>query len=168
MEEPLSSYMKIIIASLVSIPTSHRLNQTLREAKARDISGEINFLVNDARCLCFPDSSLDAVVMLGILTLASKPNRISIISEVRRALKPSGYVFIEEFGQTWENPVYARRYKDDLAITDELGTFTVKDESGEVLHLAHHFTHEELLALLKTFDIISFNEDMFTSYYHGN
>lgn len=90
------------------------------------------------------------------------------MNEVRRVLKPFGYVFIEEFGQTWENPIYSKRYKDDLAITHELGTFTVKDDNGRTLHLAHHFTREELIFFLKGFTVTNFEEDIFTSYYQRN
>lgn len=145
-----------------------KIKSALKEANSRAISGKIGFLINDARCLCFSSSSFDAVLMLGVLTLTPKLSRIKIMSEVARVLKPFSYVFIEEFGQTWENPVYAKRYKDDLAVTRELRTFTVKDENGKVLHLAHHFTREELLSLLRNFNVISFEEDTFTSYYHGN
>jgi len=145
-----------------------QIKSALKEINSRGITKDINFIINDARHICFRSSSFDAILMLGILTLASKPNRIRIMNEVRRVLKPFGYVFIEEFGQTWENSVYSKRYKDDLAVTDELGTFTVKDENGRVLHLAHHFTREELLIFLKSFTVISFEEDVFTSYYHRN
>ena len=145
-----------------------QIKSALKEINSRGITKDINFIINDARHICFRSSSFDAILMLGILTLVSKPNRIRIMNEVRRVLKPFGYVFIEEFGQTWENSVYSKRYKDDLAVTDELGTFTVKDENGRVLHLAHHFTREELLIFLKSFTVISFEEDVFTSYYHRN
>jgi ubiquinone/menaquinone biosynthesis C-methylase UbiE len=145
-----------------------QIKLALKDANARDISGELSFLVGDARCLCFRNSSFDAILMLGILTLASKSSRTRIMSEAGRVLKPLGYAFIEEFGQTWENPIYSKRYKEDLAVTGELGTFTVKDENGKVLHLAHHFTREELLTFLRTFNVISFEETTFTSYYHRN
>lgn len=56
----------------------------------------------------------------------SRFERSKILNQVHRVLKPFGYVFVEEFGRTWENPVYAKRYNDDLEVTDELGTITVK------------------------------------------
>lgn len=145
-----------------------QIKSALKEVNSRGITKDIYFIINDARYMCFRSSSFDAISMLGVLTLASKPNRIGIMNEVGRVLKPFGYVFIEEFGQTWENPVYSKRYKDDLAVTRELGTFTVKDDNDRVLHLAHHFTREELIFILKNFTIISFEEDIFTSYYHRN
>jgi hypothetical protein len=65
-----------------------------------------------------------------------------------RVLKPFGYVFVEEFGRTWENPVYAKRCKDDLRVTGEMGTITVKDETGKILHFGHHFTLRSITGLL--------------------
>jgi ubiquinone/menaquinone biosynthesis C-methylase UbiE len=138
------------------------------EAKSRGIKGEIGFLLCNAINLCFSDSSFDAVTMLGVLTLVSKYERFRIIREAYRILKRHGHIFIEEFGRTWENPVYARRYRDDVKVTGELGTFTVKDESGRILHFGHHFTRKEILNLLQNFHVIDFEEDTFTSYYHKN
>jgi len=137
------------------------------EKKSRGVK-EMGFLLNDAENLCFPDSCFDAVTMLGVLTLSSKPERPRIVSEVDRVLKTHGHVLIEEFGRTWENPVYAQRYRNDVKDTGEWGTVTVKDETGRILHFGHHFTPKEILNLLKDFRIIDFEKDMFTSYYHKN
>jgi len=137
------------------------------EKKSRRVE-ELAFLLNDAANLCFPDSCFDAVTMLGVLTLSSKSQRSQLVSEVDRVLKAHGHVFIEEFGRTWENPVYAQRYRKDVKDSGELGTVTVKDEAGRILHLGHHFTRREIINLLKGFRIIDFEEDMFTSYYHKN
>ena len=136
------------------------------EAKSRGIKGEIGFLLCDAENLCFPDSSFDAVTMLGVLTLVSKSERFRIMSEVHRILKKDGYISVEEFGRTWENPVCAKRYRDDFKVTGELGTVTVKDETGRILHFGHHFTRKEILNLLQRFHVIDFEEGMFTSYSH--
>jgi ubiquinone/menaquinone biosynthesis C-methylase UbiE len=140
----------------------------LQEAKSRTIYDGIDLVVNDAGNLCFPDSSFDAVTMLGILTLVPKVQRARIMNEVERVLKQRGCVIIEEFGRTWENPVYRKRYREDMKVTAELGTITLKDDSGRILHFAHHFTRRELLSLLGDFQIVSFEKDVFTSYYHRN
>jgi ubiquinone/menaquinone biosynthesis C-methylase UbiE len=145
-----------------------QIRSAIQECKIREVRGELVFLVDDARYLCFRDVSFDAVTMLAVLTLVPKPDRSRIMSEVSRVLKPSGYVFIEEFGRTWANPVYAKRYKDDLRVTGEMGTITVRDESGKILHFGHHFTRKELVELLEDFNIVSVEEDTFTSYYHRN
>ena len=138
------------------------------QAKSRSVEGEMDFLLSDAGNLCFPDSSFDAATMLGVLTVVTKPERLKIVSEVHRILKMHGYVFVEEFGRTWENPVYAKRYRDDVKDTGELGTVTVKDETGKILHFGYHFTRKEIISLLRDFYIIDFEEDRFTSYYHRN
>ena len=140
----------------------------LREAKSRGIRKGIDFALSDAAKLCFPKASFGAVTMLGVLTLVSKGERLKIMNEAYRVLKPSGYIFIEEFGRTWENPVYRKRYKDDVKVTRELGTITVRDDTGKILHYGHHFAREELHGLLRGFRIISLERDTFTSYYHRN
>jgi ubiquinone/menaquinone biosynthesis C-methylase UbiE len=139
-----------------------------KELKSRGFKGKIDFLLGDAGNLCFSDSSFDAVTMLGVLTLVSRSDRPKILGEVHRILKEHGYVFVEEFGRTWENPVYAKRYRDDVKVTGELGTVTVKDETGMILHFGHHFTLKEMLNLLGNFHIIDFEVSTFTSYYHKN
>jgi len=145
-----------------------QIELALQEAKSRRVHDGIHFVVSDAGNLPFPDSSFDAATMLGVLTLVPKAERPRIMNEVERVLKNVGYVFIEEFGRTWENPVYRKRYKEDLRVTGELGTITVKDDTGRILHFGHHFTRRELLSLLRGFQILSFKKDVFTSYYHRN
>jgi len=138
------------------------------EMKRQRIRQGMSLVVNDARNLCFPDDSFDVVTLLGVLTLVPKAERPGIMNEADRVLKPSGYVFVEEFGRTWENRVYRKRYRDDVKITGELGTVTVRDETGKILHLGHHFTRQEIYSLLKGFNIISLEKNVFTSYYHRN
>jgi len=145
-----------------------QVESALQEMKAQGISEGIDFIINDVRNLCFPDSSFDAVTMLGILTLVSKKERSKLMSEARRVLKPFGYLSIEEFGRTWENPIYRKRYKDDVKVTCELGTVTVRDEMGGILHFGHHFSRKEICHLLRGFCTISLEKDVFTSYYHRN
>jgi ubiquinone/menaquinone biosynthesis C-methylase UbiE len=140
----------------------------LQETKSRGIGEGIDYAISDAGDLCFPDSSFDAVTMLGVLTLVSESERPRIMNEVERVLRGLGYVFIEEFGRTWENPVYRKRYQDDAKVTGELGTITVRDETGKILHFGHHFTRKELLRLLGSFQILSLEKGFFTSYYHRN
>lgn len=145
-----------------------QVRKASQETASRKIYEGIDFIVNSGLDLCFPDSSFDAVTMLGVLTLVSKAERPSIMNEIDRILRPSGYVFIEEFGRTWENPVYRKRYKDDIDVTGELGTITVRDETGRVLHFGHHFTRKELDALLRGFNMLTLEKGTFTSYYHRN
>jgi ubiquinone/menaquinone biosynthesis C-methylase UbiE len=52
-----------------------QIKSALEEVRSRGMSGEIGFLINDARDFCFRDSSLDVVTMLAVLTLVSKSDR---------------------------------------------------------------------------------------------
>lgn len=144
---------------------------SIREAfeESRRINcATVRFLQNAAQTLCFEDEVFDAVTLLGVLTFVERVYRPLIIGEVFRVLKSQGYIYLEDFGQTWNNPVYSQRYCKDFNVTREWGTFTVNDEDGKFLHFAHHFTPNELLYLLKPFEIIAFDEAVFTSYYHKN
>jgi len=138
------------------------------EAKSRRVKGEIAFLLGDGGSLCFTNSSFDVATMLGVLTLVPKSERPKIVNEAHRILKMHGYIFLEEFGRTWENPVYAKRYRDDIEVTGESGTVTVRNETGKILHFGHHFTRTEIIHLLRNFQITDFEEGIFTSYYHKN
>jgi ubiquinone/menaquinone biosynthesis C-methylase UbiE len=145
-----------------------QIEMALEEKRTRYNDAGIDFLIGDARKLSFSSSTFDGCVVMGILNLVSKADRYEVIQDIRRVLKPSGYLFVEEFGQTWENPVYSKRYREDLAISGEIGTFTVKDDSGKILFLSHHFNEKELSTLLADFKTILFEEDVFTSCYHKN
>jgi ubiquinone/menaquinone biosynthesis C-methylase UbiE len=145
-----------------------QVKSALAEAKSRTTTEGVAFVINDARTLCFSDSFFDAVTLLGVLTLVPKSERMKVLDEAYRVLKPSGHLFMEEFGRSWDNPVYARRYRNDLKITGEMGTITVRDKNGRILHFGHHFTRGELHSILRRFRVISFEEDTFTSYYHKN
>jgi ubiquinone/menaquinone biosynthesis C-methylase UbiE len=145
-----------------------QLKLAQKAAGSQSIGNRPDFLVNDAGSLCFPDSSFDAVAMLGVLTLVSKVDRVKMVSEAHRVVKIAGYLFIEEFGRSWTNPVYSKRYREDFRITGEVGTFIVKDRTGRALHFAHHFTRPELHGLLRRFSLVTFEEGVFTSYCQGN
>ncbi len=145
-----------------------QIESAVEENQTYERRGEIGFLINDARNLCFPESYFDAATMLGLLTLVSKPDRSRIVSEVYRVLKPSGVFFVEEFTRTWTNAVYAKRYRQDSKVTGERCTFLVRDEAGSVLHFAHHFGRQELYGLFRRFQIVAFENDTFTSYLHRN
>jgi ubiquinone/menaquinone biosynthesis C-methylase UbiE len=145
-----------------------QVQRALAEKKSRVSDEGIELVVNDARHLCFPACCFDAVTMLGVLTLVPRNERLRIMRDVRRVLKPCGHVLVEEFGRTWQNPVYRRRYKHDAQLSGELGTFAVRDEQERILHFSHHFTRQELRGLLEGFKILHFNRDVFTSYYHRN
>jgi ubiquinone/menaquinone biosynthesis C-methylase UbiE len=60
-----------------------QIKSALEEVRSRGMSGETGFLNNDARDLCFRDSSFDVATMLAVLTLVSKSDRQKIMNEVQ-------------------------------------------------------------------------------------
>jgi ubiquinone/menaquinone biosynthesis C-methylase UbiE len=145
-----------------------QVQRAQEEKKSRGVDEGIWFVVNDAGDLCFPAGCFDVVTVLGVLTLVPRTERLRIMRDILRVLKPCGYVLVEEFGRTWRNSVYRKRYKDDAELSGEPGTFAVRDEQGRILHFSHHFTRQELRGLLDGFKVVQFESDVFTSYYHKN
>jgi len=113
-----------------------QVEQTLEEKKSGRVNERIELGVNDAGHLCFPAYSFDVVMKLGVLTQIMKNERLRVIRDVERVMKPHGYILSEEFGRAWQNPVYRKRYKRDAELSDELGTFAVRDEQEKILHFS--------------------------------
>lgn len=125
------------------------------------------FIKGNAKTLPFPDASFDIAVMQAFLTtVVSKEDRVRIIREACRVLKPQGYLYIADFGQTWHSKIYRERYINDLPLTKEEGSIVAYDEdSGEIAYIAHHFTEKELVFLLveNGFEIEYFKRDEFVT-----
>lgn len=105
-----------------------------------------------------------------LTTIIPPGNRIKVISEANRVLKKRGTLYLADFGQNWENPLYSERYTIDYQITGELGTFLVREGleiPGKELFRAHHYTKKELIELVSGFRIEEFHETIFTTF-HGN
>ena len=91
-------------------------------------------------------------------------SRERVISEVRRVLKSAGLVYVAAFAQTWEDPLYRRRYEDGLDKGYEEGTFEViKPGTDQVEYVARHFTRYELEKLFTSteFEIEYYSEEPF-------
>ncbi len=110
------------------------------------------FEAGDAIKLPFGEHSFDGVIIQALLTAITRQNhREKVFSEIKRILRPGGYVYIADFGQTWEHPTYKKRYEDGLKKGYERGTFEARNpETGELEYLAHHYTKEEFEHLLKS------------------
>jgi ubiquinone/menaquinone biosynthesis C-methylase UbiE len=128
----------------------------LAEAAAKNldpdkkIGGGAEFKIGNASVLPFRNSSFDITVMQAFLTtVADLQERVRIIQEAFRILKPGGYLYIVEFGQNWHLKLYRKRYLQDFSVTKEEGSFLARNpETGEVEFIAHHFTEKELVLLL--------------------
>lgn len=125
------------------------------------------FLKANATFLPFADSVFDISIMQAFLTtISSKDDRARIIREACRVLKPGGYLYLADFGQTWHSKIYRERYLRDLPATKEEGSFFAYDQkTGEVAYTAHHFTEKELVFLLveNGFEVEFFKRDTFVT-----
>lgn len=136
-----------------------------------NFSSKVKFETANATKLPYDDGSFDACILQAFLTtIVPQGNRIKVISEANRILKKGGTLYLADFAQNWENPLYSKRYNRDYEVTGELGTFLVTEgleTPGKELFRAHHYTKEELLELVSGFRVEEFHETMFTTF-HGN
>jgi SAM-dependent methyltransferase len=92
------------------------------------------------------DASVDACCLQAVLTcLVPAATRLAVLRQVRRVTRR--VLAVGDFLQNWDLPLYRQRYEAGLLETGEAGSFVVR-EAGRVLYAAHHFTVEELTALL--------------------
>lgn len=153
---------------VTSIDINHdALEMTANAAVDSKISMIPAFARATAIAMPFADESFDVVIMQAFLTVVvSKEDRSKIVREACRILKPDGYLYIADFGQTWHSAVYRERYLRDLPVTKEEGSFLAYDEkTGEVAYTAHHFTEKELVFLLveNGFEVEFFKRDTFVT-----
>ena len=100
----------------------------------------------DLAALPFVDGAFDVGVLHAVLTtLADPPGRLRVLGEARRVVGRA--LFLADFLQNWDLPYYRARYETGMAEVGEKGSFLVR-EGGQVLYQAHHFTLDELTALL--------------------
>lgn len=132
----------------------------------------VSFDVANARDLPYPEGSFDACLMQAFMTALVDPkHREMVLDEAWRVLKRGGILYLADFGQSWDNPIYKNRYLKDFPETGEMGTFIVTEdgspESPEIFR-AHHYTKKELMKLIEPrFEVEMFKETVFTTY-HGN
>lgn len=125
------------------------------------------FSVQNAIALPFSDKEFDFVINQAFwTTIISKTERIKIIKEMSRVLKNDGMIYIADFGQTWDHPHYCEVYTKGIGKKYEIGTFEVFDKvTGEFKYLAHHYTKEEFVELLKEggFKYSYYKQSVFTT-----
>lgn len=125
------------------------------------------FLQADASVLPFANGTFDIAIMQAFLTtVATKEERNIIIREACRVLKPQGFLYLADFGQTWHSKIYRERYINDLPLTKEEGSIIAYDQkTGDKAYISHHFTEKELVFLLveNGFEIEFFRNEEFTT-----
>jgi len=132
----------------------------------------VKFDVANAMDLPYPDESFDVCLMQAFMTtIDNTDDRRIILGEANRILKRNGILYMAEFGQTWENPLYRKRYLSDYRLTQEMCTFIVTEDGTSntpEIYKAHHYSEEELKSLLKPFFRIHLIEKRSFTSYHGN
>jgi ubiquinone/menaquinone biosynthesis C-methylase UbiE len=125
------------------------------------------FLQADAAALPFANDIFDIAIMQAFLTaVTTKEVRHRIIREACRVLKPGGFLYLADFGQSWHLKLYRERYINDLPITKEEGSIVAYDQkTGEKAYISHHFTEKELVFLLieNGFELEFFRNEEFTT-----
>lgn len=107
------------------------------------------------------------VLLQGLVSSLGKKDRIKCLNKVKTLMENGGYVHIAEFEMSDK---FDKRYKEDLKLTGEYGTLSIKDkETGKEIGRGHNFYEEEIKELIKKsgFKIISFKRASFVSY-HGD
>ena len=73
--------------------------ESLRIAKAHDITGTIQYLPADAYHLPFADQSFDVVTVMDFLEHVERP--ADVVKECARVLKPGGILIYHTFNRNW-------------------------------------------------------------------
>ncbi len=134
--------------------------------------GKLEFINANAMDLPYEDDSFDACIMQAFLTtITSRKDRKAVINEASRILVDKGVLYLADFGQNWNDPLYRDRYLRDYPITDEIGSFIVTEDGkpgGRELFIVHHYSLDELKQLLlEKFQIDTIQETNFKTF-HGN
>ena len=129
--------------------------------QARRISKELNynitFWVGDAACLDYEDETFEAGLFSfnGIMQIPGRENRIRVLKEIRRILKPKGYFLFsthdrdgsKEYKSFWkeEKGRWALHLQDGSL--HEFGDKIIKNEERDIF--LHFPTREEVISSLK-------------------
>jgi ubiquinone/menaquinone biosynthesis C-methylase UbiE len=129
--------------------------------QARRISKELNyniaFSVGDAACLDFDDDTFDAALFSfnGIMQIPGRENRIKVLKEIRRILKPKGYFLFsthdrdgsKEYESFWKEEKRKWALHIQNKSLHEFGDRVIKMEERDTF--LHFPTREEVISSLK-------------------
>jgi len=130
-------------------------------AQARRISKELNyniiFSVGDAACLGYDDENFEAVLFSfnGIMQIPGRENRIKVLKEIKRILKPKGYFLFtthdREGSKEYESFWIEEKRKWALHIEDkslhEFGDRVIEMEERDTF--LHFPTKDEVISSLE-------------------
>lgn len=96
-------------------------------------------------------SPFDVVVcQLVVSIIGDVRHRHNLVRHARSSLRPGGWLYLSASGVSDAvNPGYARLYAEDFPSTGERHTYYSRDADGTILYETHHFTADELAALLE-------------------
>lgn len=124
-------------------------------------------MAGDVAAVPVRDKAVDVCNLQAVMTcLVPAAQRLAVLREAHRVTRR--VLCLADFLQNWDIPLYRGRYTDGLAETGEAGSFLVR-EAGRVLYPAHHFTVDELTALLDAAGFaVTFLETPFVRTRSGN
>lgn len=106
----------------------------------------------------FPDKRFDAVILFAVLTcIISNEEQKNLIKEIRRVLKPSGILYVNDFLLNTDERNLTR-YQSFLEKYGTYGIFELPE--GAVLR---HHEETWILELLKDFNTVQFHHLTFTT-----
>ena len=93
----------------------------------------------------------DVVVCQLVLSIVGGVlERENLLRHLHEHLRPGGGLYLSASGVSDSiNAGYARLYADDGPLTGEPYSYFSRDEKGTILYTTHHFSAEELVALLE-------------------
>lgn len=129
--------------------------------QARRISKELNyniiFSVGDAVCLGYDDENFEAVLFSfnGIMQIPGRENRIKVLKEIKRILKPKGYFLFtthdregsKEYESFWKEEKRKWALHIENKSLHEFGDRVIEMEERDTF--LHFPTREEVISCLK-------------------
>jgi len=111
--------------------------------------------------------TFDAAVMLGLLSVLTRKQRMITLKEIRRALRQDGLVVISERKR---DPQLEAIYKQEAVISGENGTLPAYSSDGNIEFFVHHFGKTETHTNLQEAGLtpVITTENYFISTHSGN
>jgi ubiquinone/menaquinone biosynthesis C-methylase UbiE len=118
----------------------------------------LDLQVKKSTTIDFPDSSMDAIILLAVLTcIKSNIEQRQLISEIRRVLKPEGILYVNDFLLNTDVR-NVTRYKNNEKKYGTYGIFELSEGA-----ICRHHSEEWIEELLSDFSILCYEHITFTT-----